>query len=135
MKHLSFFLFFLLVACGTETEGENFSKKIESPEDLIVRKGNRFTEFYPGKKKVKMEGNFDDAEQRHGIWKYYTEAGITISIAEYNHGKKNGISMVYFANGSLNYEGQYDNDKAVGVWKMYDEKTGKLTSETNHDSE
>lgn len=130
MKYLSFFLIFLLVACGSEEE--NTKPKVESPEDLIVRNGNHFTEYYPGKKKVKMEGNFDDNEQRHGIWKYHTDAGITVSISEYDHGKRNGISMVYFANGSLNYEGQYENDKPVGLWKFYDEKTGKVKNEIDY---
>lgn len=122
-----------LFACSSEEKKETEeSLKTEKPEDLIVRDGNHFTEFYPGKKVVKMEGYFDDEEQRHGIWKWHTESGITISITEYVHGKRNGLSLVYFANGRLNYRGDYKDDKPVGIWKTYSEKTGKLVTEKDY---
>ena len=132
MKYLVFILSLTLFACSSE-EKEKVKTGIETEEDLVERDGNFFKEYYPGKKQLKMEGQFDENEQRHGFWKYYSEGGITISITEYSHGVRSGVSLVYFANGKLNYEGQYKNDKPVGVWKTYDEKTGKLKSEKNYD--
>lgn len=132
MKYLVFILSLTLFACSSE-EKEKVKTAIETEEDLVERDGNFFKEYYPGKKQLKMEGQFDENEQRHGFWKYYSEGGITISITEYSHGVRSGVSLVYFANGKLNYEGQYKNDKPVGVWKTYDEKTGKLKSKKNYD--
>lgn len=131
MKHIYLIFILFLVACSSE-EKEKTTTATEQ-EELIERDGNYFKEYYPGKKQLKMEGQFDDQQQRQGFWKYYSEAGVTISISEYEHGKREGVSLVFFANGNPNYEGQYKNDKPVGIWKTYDEKTGKLKTEKNYD--
>lgn len=132
MKYLFIILSLSLFSCSSE-EKEKVKTGIETEEDLVERDGNYFKEYYPGKKQLKMEGQFDNQEQRQGFWKYYSEAGVTISISEYEHGKREGVSLVFFANGKPNYEGQYKNDKPVGIWKTYDEKTGKLKTQKNYD--
>ena len=132
MKYLVFILLFGLFACNSENYKSTDSIETEV-EELIVNDGNSFKEYYPGKKQLKMDGNFDDDKKRHGIWRFYSEDGVTISITDYQHGIRSGVSMVYFANGKLNYKGEYLEDKPVGIWKMYDEKTGALKSEKNYD--
>ncbi len=134
MKYLAFILLFGLIACNSNNEIEAIPAET-APEELVVTDGNSFKEYYPGKKQLKMEGSFDDDKNRHGIWKFYAENGVLISITEYQKGIRSGLSMVYFANGKLNYKGEYENDKPVGIWKMYDEKTGKLTTEKNYDQQ
>lgn len=131
MKYLVIILVFGLFACNSESV--ETTESVDEVEQLIEDDGKSFKEYYPGKKQVKMEGDFDADKNRHGIWRFYTEQGVTISITEYSHGLRNGVSMVYFANGRLNYQGEYLNDKPVGIWKIYDEKTGKLKSEKNYD--
>ena len=37
-------------------------------------------------------------------------------------------AKVYFPNGKMRYEGQYANNKEIGVWKFYNED-GKLKEE------
>ena len=134
MKYLVFILLFGLFACNSENQEDSVSaEKVE--EQLIVEEGNSYKEFYPGKKQLKIVGEFDNDKKRHGVWKFFTEQGVTISITDYDHGKRSGVSMVYFANGKLNYKGEYADDKPVGIWKMYDEKTGALKTEKNYDEE
>lgn len=136
MKYLVIILLFGLFACNSENNDDSDSlDNSQDTEQLIIEEGNSYTEYYPGKKQVKIEGNFDDETKRHGIWKFYSEQGVTISITDYNHGLRTGVSMVYFSNGKLNYKGEYTDDKPSGIWKMYDEKTGALTSEKNYDEE
>jgi len=133
IKYSVAILLLAVVSCSSETKKETKEpSKIENREDLIVREGNHYTEYYPGKKVVKMEGSFDENNQRHGIWKWHTESGVTVSITEYMHGKRNGLSLVYFANGRLNYKGEYRDDKPIGIWKTYNEKTGKLSAEKDY---
>jgi len=135
IKYIAIIALLGLFACSSEEKKEkNKSVKTEKPEDLIVRDGNHYIEYYPGKEKIKTEGYFDDKEERHGIWRWHTEQGVTISITEFQHGKRNGQSLVYFANGRLNYKGEYKDDKPVGLWKTYNEQTGKLISEKDYGS-
>lgn len=134
MKYSILIFFFALLSCST---GEETTKDQETSqtEELIVRNGNSYTEYYPGKKRIKIEGMYDDAEQRHGIWKFYTEVGLLGSMTEYSHGKRNGISIVNFPNGANSYRGEYKDDKPSGTWKFFDERTGKLKQEKNYDKE
>lgn len=132
MKYLVFILLFGLFACNSETE-ETVNTVEPEIEELIVNEGNSFKEYYPGKKQLKMEGVFDEDKKRHGIWKFYTEEGVTISITEFQHGLRSGLSMVYFPTGKLSYKGEYLDDKPTGIWQIYDAKTGKIKSEKNYD--
>lgn len=124
----------LVISCS-ETKEE--TKKTETPteappiiqmeEDLIEVKDNIFTEYYPGKKAIKFRGEQDEEGRRNGVWLYYSENGEELSMTNYEHGIKEGHTMVKYPNGAIHYTGEYTNDRPSGVWKTYD-AMGKLTS-------
>lgn len=133
-KFILFFALLGLVACNSteKTDVKKIEKKTEE-ESLIVINGNEYIEYYPGKKKIRTTGMIDDNGERHGVWHYYTEDKIETGTTEYKNGMKHGFSIVRYPNGSLNYEGDYENDKPVGIWKIYDPVTGKVSSTKNYD--
>lgn len=124
-----FILAFLTFACGEE---EKPKKKVapEKEENLVEMKNGMYTEWYPGKKQIKFKGPQDENKKRHGIWKFYSETGNELSYTVYEHGLKSGYTIVKYPNGVIHYTGEYRNDKAVGIWKIYD-PNGKLKSEVN----
>lgn len=104
-------------------------EKVEKPEDLVVIENGQFTEFYPGRKQVKFQGMQDENKQRHGKWTFYSETGTELSVTFYDHGKKHGHTIVKYPNGMLHYVGEYDHDKEVGVWQMYDQDGVQTTKD------
>lgn len=132
----------LLLACSNDSEKveKTDSKKTEvptdnkatNPDDLVEINGNTYTEYYDeSKSQIKQTGDFDADQKRHGIWKYYHRNGVEASMTEYNHGEKNGISIVRRPNGTPYYHGEYKDDKKVGIWKTFDEE-GKLVTEKEY---
>lgn len=111
------------------TENEEKVKK-EKELPLIETIDGVYTEYYPGRKSVKIQGQVDENNLRHSKWTFYSETGTELSITHYIHGKKEGHSIVKFPNGMLNYYGEYHDDVKIGIWKKYDEK-GKLLEETD----
>lgn len=91
-------------------------------EVLYQIKDGKFTEWYPGKKHVKFEGNLDVKGNRDGKWSFYSDKGNVLSFTFYEKGKKEGYSIVKYPNGRIHYHGEYHNDEMVGVWTTYDEK-------------
>jgi antitoxin component YwqK of YwqJK toxin-antitoxin module len=123
------FIIFITISCGEESK----SKKLTAPEkeeNLVEMKDGMYIEWYPGKKQVKFKGPQDENKKRHGIWKFYSETGNELSYTVYEHGLKTGHTIVKYPNGVIHYTGEYRDDKAVGVWKIYD-PNGKLKSEVN----
>lgn len=134
MKYLLFFgLLFGLIACTDDSDETVTSQKsaAEQKAELVSIENGTFTEYYPGKKQIKFQGPQDKEGRRHGIWYYYSQNGLQLSMTEYRHGLKNGISIVKYDNGVLHYTGEYQNDKKVGVWKTYNE-SGKLVDEKDY---
>ena len=133
MKYLLIFCALsFLVACEEEEEKkESTTETVEKEEVLTEIKEGMFTEYYPGKKKVKFQGPQDPEGRRHGIWYFYDESGKQISMTDYKHGKKHGVSMKKFPNGQVHYTGEYENDIQVGIWKTY-EMNGTLVDSTNY---
>ena len=131
MKHFYLFLLLLtfLISCS-RNESEQSKKEIQQKENssLVEIKDNVFTEYYPGRKKVKFRGEQDENGQRHGKWTFYNEQGLELSSTHYEHGVKHGISVVKYPNGQIHYFGEYVNDKQTGVWKTFDQK-GQLEQE------
>ena len=119
-----------LIACG-EKEEEKKTVVPEEEEVLTEVKNGIFSQYYPGTKKVKFQGPQDEEERRHGIWYFYNESGMEISMTDFNHGKKNGVSLHRYPNGSIHYSGEYKDDVQVGLWKTYD-SDGKLVDSTNY---
>ena len=119
-------------ACSRNEETEKQTKEIkDKTESLVEIKNGIYTEYYPGKKQIKFQGEQDNMGNRQGKWTFYSETGIEMSSAHYEHGKKHGASFAKYPNGNLHYIGEYENDKEVGIWKTYDEK-GNLATEKDY---
>lgn len=121
----------LLLSCGEETPVKKEVELTQTREELIEIKNGIYTEWYQGRKKVKFQGPQDKGGKRHGIWYFYAENGVTISMTEYKHGLKNGLSIVKYPNGAIQYTGEYEDDQQVGEWKTYD-MTGKVVDARNY---
>jgi antitoxin component YwqK of YwqJK toxin-antitoxin module len=127
MKYLLFLLLFgTLIACSDETNGVQ-DKKIESPEQLVEIKDGYYNEWYPGKKQLKYRGEQDEENRRHGKWTFFSETGLELSITFYNHGVRDGFTIVKYPSGALFYRGEYKNDQKVGKWSTFDEKGIQLS--------
>lgn len=117
----------VLASCSTEKS----KKKQVKSENLIEVKHGVYSEWYPGKKQLKFHGSIDKKGNRDGKWVFYSENGNEQSITVYNHGMREGFSLVKYPNGAMHYRGEYRNDQMVGVWTTYDEK-GKVISEKDY---
>ena len=130
MKKILFLLatLFLISACenNPEKKNENIPK-----EKLVEVKDGVFTEWYPGKKQIKFQGGQDELGNRDGKWTFYAENGTELSFTLYDHGKKEGFSLVKYPNGRIHYRGEYQNDEMFGLWSTYDEK-GNLINEKEY---
>lgn len=132
MKYLLMFCALsFLVACGEEEEKKDPVSEPVVEEVLTETKNGTFTEYYPGKKKVKFQGPQDPEGRRHGIWYFYDDSGRQISMTDYKHGKKHGVSLKKFPNGQVHYTGEYADDIQVGIWKTY-QPDGTLVDSTNY---
>ena len=137
MKYLILFTFLTtaLFSC-TETnksDQENEAKTNDTPktvkeEEVIdfTEKGitevidNLYIEYYPGKKKrIKIQGKQDANKLRDGVWLHFSYEGNELSMTTFDHGKKDGPTLVKYPNGNIHYIGQYKNNKAVGIWTTY----------------
>lgn len=137
MRYLIVFalLSMILQSCS-ETENEKKIEEAPSAESAIntdnkapldlSQKGetevidNLYIEYYPGKKKrIKIQGKQDVNKLRDGVWLHFSYEGEELSMTSFDHGKKDGPTMVKYPNGNIHYIGQYKNDKAVDVWTTY----------------
>lgn len=107
----------LVFSCGEEVQ----EKKIEVEDtELIVEEDGMYTEYYPGKQQIKIQGPLDADGERDGRWVYFSAEGRQLNFTMYQHGKKHGHSFNAYANGSPYYYGEYFQDSLVGIWKTYD---------------
>ncbi len=136
-KTLLFLVLTTLVFSCKEEENEPVEKKetketVVLEEDLVEIKDGLFTEYYPGKKAIKFQGRQDKDGYRDGIWLFYSETGIELSMTNYEHGVRQGHSIVKYPTGAIHYTGTYTNDKPSGLWKTYDAQ-GKLVNTKDYD--
>ncbi|MCO5259661.1 MAG: hypothetical protein M9916_05910 [Crocinitomicaceae bacterium] len=127
--------FVLLALLTVVSCKNNEQQKEEEPtivEDYEKIEGGQYRSFYGSNNQLKMEGEYDENQERQGIWTYYTIDGKKQSVTEYKHGKKDGYSIVYHENGSIYYRGEYRNDEKVGVWDFYDTSTGQKVSSKDY---
>ena len=120
-----FVTLFLIFGCENTSYKKN-DKKIKI-ENLVEVKDGVFTEWYPGKKQIKFQGGQDELGNRDGKWTFYAENGTELSFTLYDHGKKEGFSLVKYPNGRIHYRGEYQNDEMIGLWSTYDEKGNLIT--------
>lgn len=120
-----FVTLFLIFGCENTTD-KKIDKKIKI-ENLVEVKDGVFTEWYPGKKSIKFQGGQDELGNRDGKWTFYAENGTELSFTLYDHGKKEGFSLVKYPNGRIHYRGEYQNDEMIGLWSTYDENGNLIT--------
>ncbi len=138
---------FVLCACGenasTESNKMNSDTNVEDESDaktglykpgLIDTIDYQYQEWYPGRKKLRVQGMFDEQYKRHGKWVFYDKNGIELSMTTYTHNLKQGFSIVKHPNGVIYYRGEYNQDKKVGLWTFYNDK-GEKVNEINYDAE
>ena len=121
----------MILAVSCTTEKEETTKKEPVIENLIEYKDGIYTEYYPGRKKIKMRGAQDKNKVRDGKWVLLSPSGKELSITFFEKGLREGHTIVKYPNGSLNYVGEYLHNDQVGIWKFYDEK-GKLIREEDY---
>ena len=130
---------FILVGCenGKKSKAPQDDLKLEKQEvrplKLVDDNGN-IKEWYPGHKQLKMSGREDEDGKRTGIWRYYSEQGVELSVTVYTHGQKDGHIIVKYPNGVVHYVGEYIKDEPIGIWEFYDEN-GELTQTKDYDKE
>ena len=132
-KILFITLITILVSCSEPEKKENEkTEAVIQEEDLIEIKNGVFTEYYTGKKAIKFQGRQDKDGLRDGTWLFYSEAGVELSMTNYEHGVKQGHSIVKYPTGAIHYMGEYKDDKPAGIWKTYD-SAGKVASVKDYD--
>jgi antitoxin component YwqK of YwqJK toxin-antitoxin module len=129
MKITTFIL--LLIIASSCSNQEEETKKAAEVENLIEYKDGIYTEFYPGKKKIKMKGEQTPDKVRNGKWVLLSPTGEEMSVTYFENGKREGHSFVKHPTGAMNYYGEYLHDVQIGIWKFYDDK-GNFIKEENH---
>jgi antitoxin component YwqK of YwqJK toxin-antitoxin module len=115
---LYLFLGLLMTSCSEETKPE---VKTTGEEKLIEIVDGIYTEYYPGKKEMRIQGEQDDNGQRNGKWSFFNENGKELSYTFFKNGKKHGFSYNSYPNGAPFYYGEYYEDEMIGIWKTYDQ--------------
>ncbi len=118
----------LAVSC---TEEKKVAPKKEVIENLIEYKDGIYTEYYPGRQKVKIRGAQDSKKVRDGKWVLLSPAGKEMSITFFDKGLREGHTIVKHPNGMINYVGEYLHNEQIGIWKFHDDK-GKLIREEDY---
>jgi len=124
MRRIFFLALSLLLwtSCGGDTKPQKPAVVKEENRPLVVEDDNgKYTEWYPGHNQIKISGRKDKDGNRSGIWKYFSEQGVELSITLYNKGLKDGHTVVKHPNGAVHYTGEYFNDEPIGEWKFYNE--------------
>lgn len=116
------FALFLWSSCEDDKKPQRPEVVEQEFRPLIVEENGRYTEWYPGHQQIKISGRKNQEGQRTGVWKYFSEQGIELSITLYNNGLKEGHTIVKHPNGALRYTGEYFNDEPIGEWKFYNEE-------------
>ena len=88
MKQFALYLLLGFGMLNSCSEPEEPKKEKELP--LIEIKDGVYTEYYPGRKAVKIRGPVDGNKLRNGKWALFTENGFELSVTHYIHGKKEG---------------------------------------------
>ena len=129
-----------------DTLSTNKIALIDAKPALIDTIDYQYQEWYPGRKKLRVQGMFDEQYKRHGKWVFYDKNGIELSMTTYTHNLKQGFSIVKYPNGVIYYRGEYNQDKKVGLWTFYNDKgekgkeiiynyNGEKVNEINYDTE
>lgn len=114
-----------------ETYADGKPKKVD--EYILDENGKKIlykeTYYFPGEKRF-IEGTYNNALARNGVWISWYESGQKNSEQEYIDGKENGAYRVWYPNGKIYLEGNYEKGRKTGVWSFYD-TLGKMTKEAD----
>jgi len=120
------FLALFAVACDTTEEiveekwGDGTPKRVvvyqpvDTGKVMLREKG-----YYEGGQ-VQIEGSYDASGARQGLWKFWYKNGQLWTEGEYVGGSRQGRKVVFWENGKKRYEGTFEDDVKVGVWKFFD---------------
>ncbi len=133
MNKIVFLLSLLFLASITACNEPKKPKEKPKKEVLVEIKDGQYTEYYPGRKAVKIRGPITDDKKRTGRWFFYLENGNEQSMSEYVNGQRSGFTWVRYPSGNMRYSGEYSNDKEVGVWRFYNED-GTLQMEKDYNA-
>ena len=131
MKFLLALLLIIPVVFSTSCGGENKKDKPKK-EKLVDIKNGVYTEYYPGRKAIKFQGQMTKEGDRNGRWVFFAENGTEMSLTEYNYGVRHGLIMVRYPTGNVRYTGFYTNGKESGEWHFFKED-GTLDMTKNYD--
>ncbi|MDR2085200.1 MAG: hypothetical protein LBP67_09430 [Bacteroidales bacterium] len=74
--------------------------------------------FAENGKTLIAEGMYVNKE-RNGVWVFYDDAGMKNSTETYSAGKKNGISHIYYSDGTIGETLEWKDGIKNGVWKQF----------------
>jgi len=97
---------------------------------IVATSTKDYQEFYETGE-LKIEGDYDNDEERNGVWVSYYDNGTKWSESNYSHGLRSGHSITFYPNGNIRYVGEYKADKQFGKWTFYDEE-GNLVKEESY---
>lgn len=88
----------------------------------------KFIDYYLNGKK-EGEGYLFNGKLKGKRLLFYPEGNLSDEV-EYENGLQNGLEKRYFKNGTLMQRGEFKNGKEIGVWEMY-HPNGQLKQRTN----
>jgi antitoxin component YwqK of YwqJK toxin-antitoxin module len=78
------------------------------------------------------EESFYKNGKLHGSYKKFAHNGVLLESSNYEDGLKHGSIVIRDGDDKITIEGQYKQDKAVGIWKYY--QNGKLEKVVDNDN-
>lgn len=127
------FIFFTLIinlnlASAQKSKFTDSSKKFKTWYADQLSEGEKIKKSWYHYVTTEKEGS-DGKEYYARV--FYPETAQIISLEQYKskkHKIKHGYAMYWTEQGMLASEGNFKNDKRVGIWKYYDRKEGTLNS-------
>jgi antitoxin component YwqK of YwqJK toxin-antitoxin module len=123
-----------IVSCkdkSTSAEFETVTHKYDSgkPKNVQVYSSADSSkigakEFYDNGA-VKVDMKYKDGKRNGPTYSYYKD-GKPWSLNFFENDELQGPYQTWHENGQLYYDGQYDHNRKVGVWKFYDDKGGLI---------
>lgn len=134
-----FFSLILLTSCTRKEEivkdtyNDGSKRVVEVWEKKLFSKRKIEEITYHQSGQVQSRGNYDKNGKRTGLWISYYENGTKWSETHFDSGKMNGKNIAYYQNGQKRYEGFYKNGVNTGHWVFYN-MDGQVTNEFNVDT-
>ncbi len=123
-KEVGIFKFFDDTKAGTVIATRDFSRQ----------PGAAYTIFYDQKNNKVSEGNVV-GKQYEGKWVYYHRQSPTImSVEHYKNGKLHGLRQVFYPDGKIAEEINYDGGQKTGIYKKY-AQSGVVLEEATYEKD